>query len=219
MLGSQDVRWREVQMRSLQLLAIGALLAGAARALAAPSEAVAPADRPTEPPAEDRGWSLSVGTGAGSFFEFADGLAGIGPSGYDRRSRDRFQVNLRVDRELNRRFRAGLAYMVLGWSEAYSSGGTSAGAIDQLAQVLMLDVTVRWHRSAHVETYSGLAAGYGRWHAEGTVAGTPYADTQSGPAFQLRYFGVSAGNDRLRVFADLGIGFEGLVVVGATLRL
>lgn len=206
-------------MRSIRFLMIGALLAGPVCALAEPAEVVAPPDRPSESPLEEGGWNLSVGTGAGSFFEFADGLAGVGPSGYDRRSRDRFQVNFRVDRELNRRFRVGLAYMYLGWTEGYSSAGSSAGAIDEVAQVLMLDVTVRWHRGAHVETYSGLAAGYGRWRAEGTVAGSPYSDTQTGPAFQLRYFGVSAGSERFRVFADLGIGFEGLVVVGATVRL
>lgn len=206
-------------MRPIQLLTIGAVLAGPVRALAAPAEVVAPAERPSESPLEDRGWNLSVGTGAGSFFEFADGLGGIGPIGYERRTEDRFQVNLRIDRELGRWLRTGLAYMYLGWTDAYRSAGSSVGEIDQEAQVLMLDVTLRWYRGAHVETYSGLAAGYGRWRTEGIVAGSTYEDTQTGPAFQLRYFGVSAGTERFRVFADLGIGFEGLIVVGGTVRL
>jgi hypothetical protein len=206
-------------MRKIPLLPLALLLTGPLGALAVDGTAITSDVPPTEPRAPVHPWSVSVGTGGGSFFEFVDAFAGSGPP-YEQRQRDRLQLNLRVDRELGRRLRAGLAYTYLGWTDTYSSGGVPVtGTIDERSHVLMADVTVLWYRSEHVETYSALAAGYGTWRATGTVAGARYDDVQSGPAFQLRYFGLSVGNERFRAFADLGLGFEGLIVAGVTLRL
>jgi hypothetical protein len=206
-------------MRKIPLLPLALLLTGPVAALAADGTAVTSDVPPPEPRAPVHPWSVSVGTGGGSFFEFVDAFAGSGPP-YEQRQRDRLQLNLRVDRELGPRFRAGLAYTYLGWSDTYSSGGVPVtGTIDERAQVVMVDATVLWYRGARVETYSALAAGYGRWRGTGTVAGARYDDTSAGFSFQVRYFGVSVGNERFRAFADLGIGMEGLIVGGVTLRL
>lgn len=173
-----------------------------------------------EAPRREGAWNLSLGTGGGGVFEFADAFADSRPRGYDERRSGRLQLNARLDRELGRRLRVGLAYTYLGWTDEYASGGVAVpGSIAERAQVLLLDATVPWHRGEHVELYGALAAGYGRWRASGTVAGVRYDDTSSGFAFQVRYFGVSVGNERLRAFAELGIGFEGLIVGGVTLRL
>jgi hypothetical protein len=82
----------------------------------------------------------------------------------------------------------------------------------------MADVTARWIRTEHLELYSALAAGAGWWTQAGRGIGASQDGVQSGFAFQLRCIGVTAGNERLRAFAELGIGFEGLVVGGLTLR-
>lgn len=199
-------------------LAIPMLLASllaVPRGAGAAGEATAPEERDA-----DRAWSVAVGTGAGGFFEFVDAFAGSGPGGYDdSRRRDRFQLNLRADHELGRWLRAGVAYVYNGWTEEYLSGGSVVGTIDNSAHVLMADVTARWVRSEHLEVYSALAVGAGRWEQAGTGIGAGSDGVTAGFAFQLRYVGVSAGSERVRLFVNLGIGFEGLVVGGLLARL
>lgn len=169
---------------------------------------------------EDRAWNLSVGTGAGGYVEFVDAFAGSGPVDHDAsRRRDRLQLNLRADRELGRWLKVGLAYVYDRWTDAYFTGGAPVGDVDNRVHVLMLDATVRWVRTEGFELYSALAAGAGRWAQEGTGTAASRPDASAGPAFQLRYVGVAFGGEHLRLFADLGIGFEGLVVGGLVLRL
>jgi hypothetical protein len=57
-----------------------------------------------------------------------------------------------------------------------------------------------------VELVSGVAAGAGRWSQAGEGSGASKTGVQSGFAFQLRGSGISAGNDRVRAFAELGLG-------------
>jgi hypothetical protein len=164
-------------------------------------------------------WSVSLGTGAGGYVEFVDAFSNGGPVGYDSSQREgRFQVNARADRQLDRWFRVGVAWTWNRWTDAYYSGTTRVGTIDNSVHSLMADVTLRWYRGEHVELYGALAAGAGRWSQAGDGIGASQDGVQSGFAFQLRYFGINAGNERVRAFVDLGIGMEGLVVGGVTLR-
>jgi hypothetical protein len=168
----------------------------------------------------DRRWNLSVGTGAGGFVEFADAFSGTGVGGYDSsRRQDRFQINARIDRELGRWLRVGAAWVYNRWTDAYFSGGAEVGTLENRVHVLMGDATLRWVRSEHLELYSALAVGAGRWREHGAGIAASHQDVTAGPAFQLRYIGIAAGSERVRLFADLGIGFEGLVVGGLLVRL
>ncbi len=196
--------------------------------LVAPPDAVAqgvPAAAPEAPdtgPAARHRWTVAVGTGAGSMFEFADDPAhdvGAGLSGYGSERSGRMQLDVRVDRELGDRFRAGASYMFLRWSEEYvSPAGVSAGAKRTAVHVLLADVTYRWMRSSAVELYSGVGVGGGVSVESGEVLQTPQDRTQGGFAFQLRLLGVSVGGERLRAFGELGIGFEALVLGGVAVR-
>ena len=179
----------------------------------------APPASPTAPLPGDHPWSVSLGTGAGGFVEFVDAFSNGGPGGYDSSQRsNRLQLNVRADRQLDRWLRVGLAWTYNRWTDTYFSGGAETGSIDNQVHSLLADVTLRWYRAEHVELYSALAAGAGRWSQAGTGIGTSQDGVQSGFAFQLRYFGINAGSERIRAFVDLGIGMEGLVVAGATLR-
>jgi opacity protein-like surface antigen len=179
-----------------------------------------PTPRELAPPPEDRAWNLSVGTGAGGLVEFADAFAGNFAVPHDEEiRRDRLQLNVRADHEQGRWFRVGLAYVYNAWTESYRSGTFPVGSVENRVHCLLLDGTLRWLRTGHVELYSALGIGAATWRQhQVTPRGTP-DETSSGFAFQLRYFGIGVGNDRLRAFLDLGIGFEGLVVGGLTLRL
>jgi hypothetical protein len=195
-----------------------ALVPGGARGEEA---APAPPAEIGEPAADARAeaWSLSAGTGGGSFVEWVDALAGAGVSGYDAsRMRDRLQLNLRADREQGRRFRAGVAYVYNGWTDALASAGASVGTVENRVHTVLVDCTLRWISTDRVELYSALAAGYAWWAQRGTGVASSLDRVTSGFAFQLRYVGVALGNERLRAFVDLGIGFEGLVVGGLTAR-
>jgi hypothetical protein len=202
------------------LLTVAVLLSAAiAGAQEHPQEAFEPVPMPA-PQVQDQAWNLSVGTGAGGFVEFVDAFAGSGPGSYETsRREDRFQVNARADRELSRRLRAGLAWTYNRWTEVYFGGGTRVGSIDNTVHTLLADATIRWYRSEHLELYSALAAGAGRWKQVGEGVGASNYGVTSGFAFQIRYAGLSVGSERLRAFVDLGIGFEGLIVGGLTLRL
>lgn len=205
-------------MKVALLLTFAVMTAGPGGA-AADDAGVEGAPTSPDPALEDPAVSLSVGTGAGGFFEFTEAFDGISMAMYEQEHRDRLQVNVRIDRELGREFRVGLAYTHLRWTEAYASAGQPVGTIDNSTHTLLADMTYLWVRARSVELYSALGAGYARWSEEGTVDGTRHDDAQGGFAFQIRVFGVSAGSERVRVFAELGLGFEGLVVGGLTLRI
>lgn len=205
-------------------MAFPSTLAALVACLVAPAVAGGEEPRPaTVPPsaafAEEHAWSASVGTGGGGFVEFVNAFSNAGPAAYDRSRREnRLQLNARADRELTRRFRAGVAGVYNRWTDSYFSGGTRVGSIDNSVYVLMADVTVSWVRAERFELYSGLAAGGGWWNQAGQGIGASQDGVQSGFAFQIRYFGVNVGTERFRAFLDLGLGFEGLVVGGLTLR-
>jgi len=187
--------------------------------LLAPSLARAGEPPPAPPAAADHPWSVSLGTGAGGYVEFVNAFSNGGPVGYDTSQREgRLQVNARADRLLERWLSVGVAWTYNRWTDAYFSGTTRVGSIDNSVHSLLADATLRWYRSEHVELYGALAVGAGRWSQTGSGIGASQDGVQSGFAFQLRYFGVNAGNERVRAFLDLGIGMEGLVVGGVTLR-
>jgi hypothetical protein len=197
-------------------LTLAALLAAPAVAGGEETQLSAP---PSPPPAESHAWSVSLGTGGGGFVEFVDAFSNGGPVAYDRSRREnRLQLNARADLELAHRFRAGLAGVYNRWTEAYFSSGARVGSIDNSVYALMADVTLLWVRTERLELYSGLAAGAAWWNQVGQGIGASQDGVQSGPAFQIRCIGVNVGNERFRAFIDLGIGFEGLVVGGLTLR-
>lgn len=201
---------------STHALAVALLLAPA---VARAGDPPLPPGTPAAASAAAYPWSVSLGTGAGGYVEFVDAFSNGGPVGYDSSRREgRFQVNARADRQLDRWFRVGVAWTWNRWTDAYYSGTTRVGTIDNSVHSLMADVTLRWYRGEHVELYSALAAGAGRWSQGGDGIGASQDGVQSGFAFQLRYFGINAGNERVRAFVDLGIGMEGLVVGGVTLR-
>jgi hypothetical protein len=192
------------------------LVAPAAAAGEEPQPGAVP---PSASSAEGRAWSVSLGTGGGGFVEFVDAFSNGGPGAYETSRREnRLQLNARADLELTHRFRAGVAGVYNRWTEAYFSGGARVGSIDNSAYALMADVTLLWVRTEQLELYSGLAAGAAWWRQAGQGIGVSQDGVQSGPAFQVRYIGLNVGNERFRAFIDLGIGFEGLVVGGLTLR-
>jgi hypothetical protein len=208
----------EAAMKVATSLTLAALL-GLPTVTAAQEPQPVPAS-PEGAPEKDRAWNLSIGTGAGGFVEWADAFAGSVAASYDSTRRShRLQLNVRADREQGRWFRYGLAYAYNSWTYTYLSNGTSIGSIDNTDQNVMVDVTARWFRSDHFEFYSALAAGLGRWSAKGTIAGGRRDEVTTHYAFQLRYAGISVGNERIRGFVDLGVGMEGLIVGGLTLRL
>jgi hypothetical protein len=200
-------------MKLVPRLAIAAILA--LPAAAQPQEG----PPPVVGAGAERRWSVSLGTGAGGFVEFVDAFAGssIGPYDTSRRE-ERIQLNGRLDRAQGRWLRTGIAWVYNGWTEAFFAGGARVGEIENSVHALMLDATIPWLRRDHVELYSALAAGAGRWRQRGSGIASGRDEVSSGFAFQLRYLGIAVGSDRLRAFVDLGIGFEGLIVGGATLR-
>lgn len=197
---------------------VTASLAAAALSGRARAEERAPA-----PSGEDRAWTLSVGTGAGGLVEFADGLVGdvsAGLAGYTTERSGRLQANARVDREHGPWIRTGIAYTHQRWEDEYfSAPGASQGTVRDAVHVLVADFTLRWVHGRDVELYSGVAAGGALRRERGTVAGTRYREEEALFAFQLRLLGLSLGGERVRAFAEVGVGFEGLLVAGVALRL
>jgi hypothetical protein len=208
-------------MRAL-VTAIAVSLTGVAPAAAAQDGRSGPGEVPDVPRPEPNRWTIALGTGAGSIFEFADDPphdvgAGLATSGSERSGR--VQLDVHADRELGERFRAGVSYMYLRWIEAYSSpGGVSAGEKRTSVHVVLADVTYRWMRSSAVELYSGLGLGGGVSVESGEVLQVPQDRTQGGFAFQLRLLGISLGGERFRAFGELGIGFEALLLGGVAVR-
>ena len=204
---------------AVAILAVAVPL-GAARAEGPDAPEALPEAAPALP--RDRDWSVTAGTGAGGLPEFSDGFVGGLPqalSGYTSERISRFQLNVRADRELSRRLRVGIAYTHTRFSREYfSEPRASAGTLDNSVHVLLVDLTRSWVRTPIVELYSALAAGGATWSAAGVVSGTAYRRRESGFAFQLRLLGITVGGERFRVFAEVGAGFEGLLIGGAALR-
>jgi len=196
-------------MRSTWLLPISLLLAP----LGARGEAGADAGRAADAVALREGaraWNLSVGTGAGGIFDFSDGFAGANPP-YEAHRESRLQLTARLDREVGRRFRVGVAYTWFSATWGYEAAGVPvSGSLHDRAHVLLADATLSWVRRPRFELYSALGVGAGWGRSSGTVAGTPYDE---------RAAGLSVGGERVRLFADLGVGFEGLLVGGLLVRL
>ncbi len=217
--------WRHGREEAVMKLAIPSIRAAALAFLLAPTLAAAQEPPPASAPPPSAAtvaqhpWSVSLGTGAGGFVEFVDGFSNGGPAGYDSSQRsNRIQLNVRADRQLDRWFRVGLAWTYNRWTDTYFNSGAEAGSIDNQVHTLLADATLPWYRAEHVEFYSGLAAGIGRWSQVGQGIGSSQDGVQRGFAFQLRAIGISAGSEQVRAFADLGVGFEGLLVGGLTLR-
>lgn len=171
---------------------------------------------PSQPP---HAWNLSVGTGAGGYVEFVDAFAGTSLAGYDEHSRDRFQLNVRADRELGRWLKVGVAWVHNRWRDDLEAGGVVVGAVENRVDAVMADVTCTWVRRDWMVVYSALAVGGGWWREDGTGVAADRDRTTGGPAFQLRYAGLALGGEHVRAFVDLGIGFEGLIVGGLVLRI
>ena len=201
------------------------LAAVLAAASAAPVQAQAQADAaPGQPPAAARPrvdrWRLSAGTGVLGAVEFADAFAGgilRGFGGYGTVQEDRFQIGVRVDRDVGRAS-FGLGYTLQHWRDALYFGGTRAGAVDSTVHLLLADARVRWLTASWVDLYSGGGLGFGMWTQEGDVGGVRLSATEPLLAFQLRLLGVDAGGERFRVYAELGAGFEGTLLAGVGWR-
>ena len=182
--------------------------------LGAPATALA-----EEPPALVGPWHVSLGTGGGGFVEFVDAFSNGGPASYDTtRRRGRLQVNARVERQARPNLLVGVSWTWNRWTEDYFAGGTRVGSIENSVHSVLVGGSVQWFRAEYLELYTGLAAGAGRLSQAGSGIGSTQTGVQSGFAFQLRGLGLSAGNERFRAFAEVGLGFEGLLIAGATLR-
>jgi hypothetical protein len=200
----------------LWIVALLALPAGVRAADGAQVEAAPPSGTP----APEGAWNLSAGTGGGGFVEFASAFSQGDVGAYDAtRREDRLQLNARADHELGRRVRAGVAYVYNRWTDGLLLGGARVGGVENRVHTLLVDATARWIRTERIELYSAVAVGAGRWSQEGSGTAAAFDRVTSGFAFQLRYIGLAVGNERVRAFVDLGIGFEGLIVGGLTLRL
>lgn len=221
---------REARLR----LAVAVLCAAALvpRAAAGEDPVAAPPPAADLPPAQepalavrpprDAAWVVSAGTGTGGLVEIADVLvSGIGGLAGLRSERSgRIHVHARAERELGRWFSAGLAYTFLGWSREDFGGAAEPVARHEFAlHVLLADATLRWARTRNVELYSGLAVGAATIGERETANGVAHSGRGSGFAFQLRLLGLALGIERVRVFAELGVGFESLVLGGVAVRL
>jgi hypothetical protein len=198
-------------------LAAGAL-AGPPRAEQGTRAEANTPDRPA-PPRDDGAWTVSVGTGAGALVELDDGFVGAAAAGGSTTQRGgRIQANVRAARDHGRWIRTGIAYTHQRWKKAYSAAGAPQGTIRDSVHVVLADLTLRWVRGRDVELYSAVAAGGAVWRERGTLSGTRYDGEDARFAFQLRLLGLSLGGERVRAFAEVGLGYEGLLVGGLALR-
>jgi hypothetical protein len=219
---------RSLRIAALSLALASATLAADARGEAGESSAAGPARAAEAPRARrswrnHRAWTLAVGTGAGGLPELSDGLvrddaeglAGLGSS-----RGGRLQAHARADREWGRWVRTGLAYTHQRWRREYfDAAGEREGELRASVHVLLADLTVRWIRGRDVELYSAAGAGGALWSESGTVAGDRHARDAARFAFQLRALGLSLGGEHVRAFAEVGLGYEGLLVGGIAVRI
>lgn len=199
-------------------------LVAASLALGAPA--------PPEPPAMSapsaRRWRVTVGTGSasGALIDLVDGVdcSGCLTEGD---VRDPWQLNLRVERETRAGIRLGLAWVYSRWTAvSYDSpaaglpGLVVVGTSGNRAHSLLAGITCSWLEGRRWEAYSGVATGV---TIHRTVDATGIAADDDGtsalPALQIRVIGVTFGWERVRLFAELGVGFEGVLIGGLVGRI
>lgn len=187
-----------------------AVLAAVAAALARPARAqgeVAPGEIPASPAPTDR-WRVSVSTGWGGLVEVVDWygelLGGTAQQG-------RYQLGVRVDRDLGR------ASFGFGYTQQHWHDVSPSDSLDTTVHVFVADGRFRWLRAAWVDLYSGGGIGFASWTQTAT-RGEPQLESGASLAFQLRLLGVDAGWEHVRLWGELGLGFEGLALVGASWR-
>ena len=194
----------------------GVLPLALAVAVAAPTGARGQETAPAEPPAVEApgrdGWRVSVSTGVGGMIQWMDLFAEAlgGPT-----QTDFYQVGLRVDREVgNASF--GLGYTRQHWRDVDPSraGDDVVSTVD----LFIFDARARWLRTTWVDLYSGGGVGFASWDQSGGAGGVPQTETSASLAFQLRLLGVDAGWEHVRLWGELGFGFEGVLLAGASYR-
>jgi hypothetical protein len=200
-----------VNAARLLALAVAAALAGPARAQV---EEAAPAEAPTAgSPRPDGPWRVSVSTGWLGLLEYADAFVGglfTGSAEEHRR-----QLGVRLDRDVGRAS-FGVGYTRQHWRTVDSHAPRDAQDSD--VDVFLFDARARWLRTSWVDLYSGGGLGFAVWNQTGTVGGVPQNETSSYLAFQLRLLGVDAGWEHVRLWGELGFGFEGMLLAGASYR-
>ncbi len=186
-------------MLAARIRALVSFAAAAAVALPARAEDAAA-------PRSDR-WRVSLSTGWGGIVEvvdwYGDVLGGAA-------QQDRLQMGVRVDRDVGRG-RFGLGYTLQRWRDV-----TQTDAADTTVHVLVADAGLRWLRTTWVDLYSGGGIGFATWTQTGTTAGT--VGSGGSFAFQLRLLGIDAGWEHVRLWTELGFGFEGVLLAGASWR-
>ncbi len=182
------------------MIAARAVVLSVALALAASARAQ------EAPPKGDR-WRVSLSTGWGGIVEvvdwYGDLLGGAGQQG-------RYQIGVRVDRDLGRGS-FGVGYTHQHWHDVTQTDSASTNV-----DVVIADGRFRWLRTTWVDLYSGGGVGLATWSQTANSAGT--IGSGASFAFQLRLFGMDAGSDHLRIWGELGFGFEGVLLAGASWR-
>lgn len=165
---------------------------------------------------------VSAGTGFGTapelFSAFLDVIE-AGFSGHDVRWTNRRDLFLRADWDVGQSGRLGLSYVYTGWEKRFLDAGADVGRVDVRVHSLLGHAFLRWVDGEHFELASGLGLGLGYWDESGTVAGLRRSASGGIPAWQLHLLGMGVGNERVRFVAELGLGFEGILVLGLAVRL
>jgi len=180
----------------------------------------APGSAPALPaPQAGPTWRLSVGTGAATTIEILDFYRDLGLAfaGVASTRTGRTEVIVRADRE-QRRFRVGASYAFTRWDTRLSDGGGPRGSTRDEVHAVLVHGQFRWIDQEHVELYSGVGAGVARWASSTVLDGN--RDHFSGVygAWQLHLIGLGVGTPSFRAFAELGFGFEGVVLAGLAAR-
>ncbi len=182
------------------MIAARVLVLSAAVALAAPARA-------QEGPLQGDRWRVSLSTGWGGIVEvvdwYGDLLGGTAQQG-------RYQVGVRVDRDLGRGS-VGLGYTHQHWHDVTQTESASTNV-----DVVVADGRFRWVRTGWLDLYSGGGVGFATWSQTANSAGT--VGSGASLAFQLRLLGIDAGWEHVRLWGELGFGFEGVLLTGATWR-
>ncbi len=195
------------------LLLAAAVLAAPARAEDAP----APVEAPAGAPRRDA-WRVSVSTGFAGFLQYLS-LMEVALDGSSQSSawEDMYQVGIRVEREVGR-MSVGAGYTLEHWRTVLRHGAGPDDATDYTAHVALADARFRWLRRSWLDLYSGGGIGFATLRQTETFGGPPTGETNSYFAFQACGIGVDAGWEHARLFGELGFGFEGVLLAGASVR-
>lgn len=200
-------------LRTLCPLAVALLLPGLARAQAASTWPAPPAGAALR---DDPTWRLSLATGTATAVEILDAFFdelgnGLGPLETSRTGRT--ELVLRADQERGR-LRLGGSYTYTTWDTRTTDALGPRGAAHDQVHALLLHAFVRWVDVEHVELYSGVGAGLAWWATSSTLDGARTRTDGVWAAWQLHLLGLGLGTPSLRAFAEVGLGFEGLLVAG-----